>query len=120
MTKKIIHSIVTIALAYILSIFLPWWSVMTAALITSYLIPLKKAAVFFIPFLAILLLWGIQSYILSSPNDFTLAKKIAELLTLGDNPYVLIFVTGVIGGLAAGISGILGKQLSNLGKRNLS
>lgn len=118
MTKKIIHLIVTLILAYILSMFLPWWSSMAAALITGYLIPLKKAAVFFIPFLAILLLWGIQSYVLSSSNDFTLAKKIAELLPLGGNPYVLILVTGIIGGLAAGISGILGKQFSNLGKSN--
>ena len=118
MTKKIIHLIVTIILAYILSMFLPWWSAMAAALITGYLIPLKKAAVFFIPFLAILLLWGIQSYLLSSANNFTLAKKIAELLPLGGNPYVLILVTGVVGGLAAGFSGILGKQFSSLGKRN--
>ena len=112
MSKNIINFIVTIVLAYVLSLFLPWWSVMTAALATALFIPLRKAAVFFIPFLAVLLFWFVMSYFLSSGNDFTLAKRIAVLLPLGGNPYVLMLVTGVVGGLAAGISAIFGKQLS--------
>lgn len=114
MTKNIFNCITTIVLAIVLSLFLPWWSVMVAALITSWLIPLKKAAVFFIPFLAILLFWSAYSYILSSANDFTLAKKISELIGIGGNPYLLILVTGIIGGLAAGIAAIFGKRLAQL------
>jgi hypothetical protein len=116
MTKNITNLIATIVLAYLLSLFLPWWSIMAAALITAALIPLKRAAVFFIPFLAILLFWGVYCYLLSSANDFTLAQKVAQLLMLKGNPYVLILVTGIIGGIAAGISAILGKQLVSLGK----
>lgn len=111
MSKNIINFIVTIILAYVLSLVLPWWSVMTAALATSLFIPLKKAAVFFIPFLAILLFWFVFSFILSRGNDFILAKRIAVLLPLGGNPYVLMLVTGIIGGLAAGIVAVFGKQL---------
>jgi hypothetical protein len=103
--------IATIFLAIILSLLLPWWSVMIAALATGLLIPLKKIAVFFTPFLAILLFWAFYSFILSSANDFTLAKRISVLLPLGGNPYLLILVTGVIGGLAAGIAAIFGQQL---------
>jgi hypothetical protein len=117
MRKNIINFIVTIILAYVFSLFLPWWSVMTAALATALFIPLKKAAVFFAPFLAILLFWFVYSYLLSSGNDFTLAKRIGKLLTLGDNPYVLMLVTGIVGGLAAGISAIFGKQLSSVLKK---
>jgi hypothetical protein len=84
---------------------------MVAALITSVLIPLKRATVFFIPFLAILLFWCVSCYVLSSANDFTLAKKISQLLMLGGNPYLLILVTGIIGGIAAGISAVFGKQI---------
>jgi hypothetical protein len=107
-----INFIATIVLAFILSLFLPWWSVMTAALATALFIPLKNLAVFFVPFLAILFFWIIYSFILSSGNDYTLAKRISVLLTLGGNPYVLILVTGIVGGLAAGIAAIFGKQLS--------
>ena len=117
MSKNIINFTATIILAILLSIFLPWWSVMTAALTTALFVPLKKAAVFFVPFLAILLFWIVYSYLLSSGNDFTLAKRIAILLPLGGDPYVLMLVTGVVGGLAAGIAAVFGKQLSLMVKK---
>ena len=112
MNKNIINFTATIVLALVLSLFLPWWSVMTAALTTALFIPLKKVAIFFVPFIAILLFWIVYSFILSSGNDYTLAKRIAVLLSIGENPYILILITGVVGGLAAGIAAIFGKQLS--------
>jgi len=110
MNKKITNFILTLILAYILGLFLSWWSVMVAAFVTAFIFPLKKASIFFIPFLAIALLWIIQSWLLSSVNDYTLAKKIATLLPLGGNPFFLIAVTGIIGGVAAGIAAVFGKQ----------
>lgn len=118
MSKNIINFIATIILAYVLSLFLPWWSVMVAAFTTALFVPLKKIAVFLVPFLAILLFWMVYSYILSSSNDFTLAKRIAVLLPLGGNPYVLMLVTGIIGGLAAGITATFGKQLQGIFRKN--
>lgn len=117
MKKNIVNFIATILIALILSQFLPWWSVMVASFITGLLINLKHSAVFFVPFLAIALLWMIHAYWLGSANDFILAKKIATLLPLGGNAYLLILVTGIIGGISAGISGIFGKQCSALIKK---
>lgn len=117
MKKNIINFFATILLAFLLSFVLPWWSVMTAALVTSLFIPLKKVAVFFVPFLAILLFWGTYSFILSNGNDYTLAKRIAVLLPLGGNPYILMLVTGCIGGLAAGITAVFGKQFALASKK---
>jgi hypothetical protein len=117
MNKTIINFIATIILAYVLSLFLPWWSVMVAAFAIALLVPLKKVAVFFIPFIAILIFWMVYSYVLSSANDFTLARRIAVLLPLGGNPYLLMLVTGVVGGIAAGIAAILGKQLNLIFKK---
>ena len=114
MTKKITNLIVTIVLAVVLAFFLPWWSIMMAAFTSSLFIPLKKTAVFFTPFLAILLYWAVYAFILSNANDFTLARKISELLKIGGNPYLLILVTGVIGGLAAGIAATLGLSLIHI------
>lgn len=110
MKRKITHFILIIVLAVLLSQFLPWWSVMVSAFITSLLVSLKRGAVFFVPFLAIALLWMVHAYYLSSSNDFILAKKIAILLPLQGNPYLLMVVSGIIGGLAAGLSGVFGKQ----------
>ena len=110
MKQNIINFIATIIFALLLSQFLPWWSVMLAAFITALMFSLKNSAVFFMPFLAVASLWMVQAFMLSSANDFILAKKIAILLPLDGNPYVLILVSGIIGGLAAGIAAIFGKQ----------
>jgi hypothetical protein len=119
MNRTLTNFIATLIIAFILSLFLPWWSIMLAAFLTAFLMPLKKAAVFIVPFLSVALLWIIQSWILSSTNDYILAKKIATLLPLGGNPFVLMLVSGIIGGLAAGIAAVFGKQCKILfGNKN--
>ena len=106
-----INFIATIILAIVLALVLPWWSVMLAALVTGFLIPLKKTKVFFTPFLAVLLFWTCYCFMLSSANDFTLAQRISILIPLGGNPYILMLMAGLLGGLAAGIAAVFAKQL---------
>ncbi|MFY0592635.1 hypothetical protein [Roseivirga sp.] len=110
MKKQTYNFITTIALALILSLFLPWWSIMVAGFLSGAIVRLRKASTFFVPFLAIALFWMVNAWLLSSANDFILAKKVSELIELGGNPYILILVTGVIGGLAAGVAAIFGNQ----------
>ena len=110
MKRNFINFSITILLAILLSLFLPWLSVMVAAFLTSIFLSLKKSAVFFVPFLAIAILWMLHAFYLSNGNDFILAKKIAVLLPLNGNASLLILVTGIIGGIAAGFSGVFGKQ----------
>ena len=114
MTKNSINFIATILIAFLLSQIMPWWSIMVAAFATSMFISLKRASVFVVPFLAITLFWMAYAFWLSNTNDFILAKKIAVLLPLNGNGYLLTLVTGIIGGIAAGISGIFGKQCVTL------
>ena len=120
MKKNLINFIATIIIALLLSQVLPWWSVMLAGFITAILFSLKKSAVFFIPFLAIALFWMVYAFWLSNANDFILSKKIAVLLPLQGNPYLLILVTGLIGGIATGIAAIFGKQCATLLKTTKS
>jgi len=110
MKKIFINFFTTFILGLLLSQLLPWWSVMISAFVTSLIFSLKKSEVFFIPFLSITLFWVIYAFWLSSANDFILAKKIAVLFPFHGNAYLLILVTGVIGGVAAGISAVFGKQ----------
>lgn len=118
MNKMINNLIATLVFALLLSFVLPWWSIMVAAFSAALLIPLDKTAVFFSPFLAIFLYWSVYCYLLSSANAFLLAEKIAQVLPLGSNPYLLIVVTGAIGGMAAGVSGIVGKELRGMISNN--
>lgn len=117
MNLQLKNFILTLIFAIILSLFLPWWSIMVAALISGFSIPLKKASIFFIPFLAVALLWIFHSLYLGFSNGFILTKKIAILLQLNGNTFLLILITGVIGGIAAGIAGNFGNQLYKLIKK---
>ena len=117
MKSKILNFVATIVLAIVFSFFLPWWSVMLAAFIAAVVFSLKRAAVFFTPFLAVLIFWAAYSFLLANDNEFILAKKIAVLLPLGGSPSLLILVTGIVGGLAAGIAGVFGKQCLVLVKK---
>ena len=114
---QIINFTVTIIIALILAQFLPWWSVMVAGFVSSLFFSLKKFAVFFVPFLAIFVFWTLYAYVVATQNDFILSRKIAKLLPLGGSEYNLITVTGAIGGLAAGVAALLGKQCSILVKK---
>ena len=90
---------------------------MLAAFITAVVFSFKGAAVFFMPFLAVFVFWAGYSFLLANGNDFILAKKIAVLLPLGGSPFLLILFTGIVGGLAAGVAGIFGKQCLVLVKK---
>lgn len=110
MKPQLSNFLLTVILAFILSMFLPWWSVMLAGLLSGAIVRLRNVSAFFVPFSAIAVFWIIYAWILSSANDFILAKKIAELLYLGGNELLLILVTGIVGGLAAGIAALFGNQ----------
>ena len=111
MNKFVLNFTLTVLLAWIASLFLPWWAIMVAAILSSAIVRLQKASTFFVPFLAIAVLWTVQAWLLSSANEFILASKVSVLLGIGNNPYLLILITGLVGGIAAGVSGLLGNQI---------
>ena len=103
--------LLTLVLALAFSFVLPWWSVMLAAFLAGAIVRLKNVAAFFAPFLATSLFWVAYAWVLSSSNDFILAKKISVLLYLKGNTWLLLLLTGVIGGLSAGVAGLFGNQI---------
>lgn len=111
MNRKYISFISTLIMALFFSQLFPWWSVMLAAFLSELIFSLKRGAIFYVPFLSVALYWAVYAYILSSSNDFILAEKIARLLPLGGNPYLLIAVTAMIGGLAAGVAATFAHQV---------
>ncbi|AXT19534.1 hypothetical protein D7030_10300 [Flavobacteriaceae bacterium AU392] len=117
MSRIIKSFVLTLILAILLSQFLPWWSVMLASFISGFSISLKKASVFFTPFLSIAVFWMGYAWYLGSNNDFILAKKIAVLLPLNGNSVLLLLITGIIGGVAAGMSGFFATECRKLFKK---
>jgi hypothetical protein len=104
----------TALLAYAGGIFLPWWSVALAGFLSGAWLLQKPGTAFLSAFCAVFLLWGGFAFFRSQLNDDILATRFAQLILKSDNPWLLILMTGTIGGLAAGLgalSGSLGRSM---------
>lgn len=99
-------------LAATLQTFLPWWSMAIAAFAVSLLLFTRGASAFFAGFIAIFLLWSLKSYFIDVANQQLLSLKIAELFSV--TPFLLIIITGTIGGIVGGFASLTGGTFRKL------
>lgn len=99
--------LVIIIVSLLLQMVLPWYVVIIISFATCGIIGKTGRISFWQPFLAILLLWIGFALFKSLPNHNVLATRVAEMLGVKLWPVVLV-ITGLIGALAAGISGYCG------------
>lgn len=109
--KFIIAIVLTALLAFVSGLFLPWWGIAITSLLVAVIIHQKAGKAFLAGLLGVLLLWAALAWWIDSKNNGVLSKKIANVLPLGGNSLVLIFVTGLIGGLVAGFAAMSGSYL---------
>lgn len=93
--------------AFLLNLFLPWWSIAFPGLIGGYLFSKKPLPSFSWGFLALFLLWGGQALYIHFANDAILSSRIAEMLPVG-SPFLVVLITGIIGGLVSGLATLTG------------
>lgn len=101
--------LIIIIASFLLQMVLPWWVVIIISFATCGIVGKTGKISFWQPFLAILLLWVGMALFKSIPNNHILATRVAEMLSVNQWPIVLA-VTGILGGLVAGISGFCGYQ----------
>ena len=100
-------SVLLIALAsFAACLFLPWWMTAVIAFIVVIFIPQKPGLAFLSGFLAVSLLWGIMSLMISLANEHVLAHRVSLLILKMDNPVLLIVATALTGGLVAGFAAL--------------
>ena len=95
----------------LLQFFLPWWIIAPVAFGLTFWKAQSAGRAFGSGFLAIFVLWVIVSLISSVPNENLLANRVAEMLTLPASSFgwlIILLVTGIIGGLVAGLSALAG------------
>src|ERR1700710_2463059 len=109
--KPIIAINLTALFAFALGLYFDWWSIAIAAFIVALLIPQKPWLAWLCGFLALFLLWGLVAFFKSHANENLLAIKIASVFPLGGNPYLLIIITALIGGLVASFAALAGSYL---------
>ena len=109
--KFFISIIITALFAFGAGLYLPWWSIAITSFIVALLIPQSAGRAFIAAFLAIFILWGYMAFLLSNANGHLLAHKISLLILKTDSPYLLMIVTGLIGGVVSGFAALSGNLL---------
>jgi hypothetical protein len=114
MSKYILSIVVTALLSFVTGLYMPWWSIAIAAFLVSAAIPQKPAFSFLSGFLGVFLLWEVLAWWIDNKNNGILSQKISVILPLGGSTILLIVVTSVIGGLAAGFAALAGTYMRRL------
>jgi hypothetical protein len=105
---KFLTQLIAIAVAaFVLELFMPWWSIVIAAFAAGY--ALKSKANFAAGLLGIGLLWFVKALLIDASAAAPLAERVAAIFSL--NKFLLMLVTAVIGGLVGGFASMTGASL---------
>lgn len=113
--KFIIKTVLIVVLAFLMQMFLPWWSIAFAAFFVNIIITSKGFSSFLAGFIALFLLWGVKAYLMDEANEQILSTKMAQLFSV--TPTLLLLITGAIGGLVGGFAALTGSNFMALFKK---
>jgi len=105
--KLPIQLIAIVIAAFILELFMPWWSIAIAAFAAGF--ALKSNANFLAGFLGIAILWLTKALVMDVSSAAPLAERVAGIFSL--NKPLLMLVTSLIGGLVGGFAAMAGASL---------
>jgi cbb3-type cytochrome oxidase subunit 1 len=104
--KFFVAFILTALLSFAGCLFFPWWIIAVAAFIVAALIQQHPIASFAAGFLALFVLWAVQSIYIDAQNEHLLSTKVAHILPLGGSYVALILLSAFVGGIVAGMSAL--------------
>lgn len=103
--------VTTILLSFISGLFLPWWGIAIASFIAAICVYQRAGFAFLSAFFGLLLLWCGLAFWIDTANESILSARIGELLGIGSNSFLLILITGAVGGLVGGMAAMSGSFL---------
>lgn len=104
--------------SYLGGMVLPWWGFVPIIFLLSAIINQKNLISFLAGFLSIFSLWIILTLIIDTANDHILSERTAMILPFNGSTWLLILVTGSIGGILGGMAAMSGSLLRSH-KKNL-
>lgn len=107
--QHFIKFILILALAYLSSFVVPFWGVAIAGFIGSITVRSTHISSFLIGFIAVFILWGLMAFYVDIQTSSILTDRISQLFSL--DPPFLILITGVLGGITAGLGSWAGSML---------
>lgn len=103
--------IIIIALCLLFQLFLPWWIITPLAFGAAFWKGKSGVHAFWSGFFAVFTLWVVTGLYYSIPNHHILANRVGDMLGLPDtsiNWVIVLLISGLIGGLAAGFCALAG------------
>jgi len=96
------------ALSSISQMYLPWWTAVVIALFVEALIGKGDKTSFYTGFYGVSIPWMILATYIDVKSESILTVRILELFKLPQFSFVLIILTGLIGGLIGGVGSMTG------------
>lgn len=95
---------------WIVTLFLPWWTLLIPAVILGATLFKSAVSAFFTGFLSLFAAWLVQVLYIYIANESILSGRIAEMLGVGQS-WIVILITALIGGVIGGMGTLLGTQI---------
>lgn len=112
--KFLLQLIITAALALVLGLIIPWWSIAIAAFAGGLVV--NSRANFLAGLLGIGLLWLLYALVMDATSAAPLAERISNVLFI--NKALLLLITTLVGGLVGGFAAMAGGALRGTSKRS--
>lgn len=101
--------ILIIAIAvYIGQMFFPWWIIVIVPLVVEAIFGRGKGTAFFSGFYGIAIPWMLLSAYVDIQSESILSSKILALFKMPEYGFVMIILTGLLGGLYGGLASLVG------------
>jgi len=97
--------------SYLGGMVLPWWGFVPVIFLLSAIINQKNLISFLAGFLSIFSLWILLTLIIDTANGHILSERTAMILPFNGSTWLLILVTGLIGGTLGGMAAMSGSLL---------
>lgn len=105
--------ILILLISLVAQFFLPWWVIAPISFILAIRLGQNGKKSFWNGFSALFILWICMALLRTLPNENLLANRVGQMLTLSESGFnwvILVIITGIIGGLVAGVSALAGFQ----------
>jgi hypothetical protein len=114
--KFTVAFLLTIILAYISGLFLPWWGIAISSFLVAVMVHQRAWKAFLAGFAGVLVLWMGLAWWIDTKNNGILSGKISSVLPLGGNTFYLLLLTGFTGAILSGLGALSGSFFRASGK----
>ena len=104
----VVRILVICILSVMAQIYFPWWSAVVVAVLVEAILGKGDRTSFYTGFYGIAIPWMILATYIDVKSESVLTIKILELFKLPQFSFVMIIVTGLVGGLVGGVGSMTG------------